>query len=98
LYNRNIYRSSLLQGDLTVALQDMKGAYKQEGDQLFTQSSSDRTRGNHFKLKEGRFRLDVRKKFFTWRVVRHWHRLPSKLWVPHPWRHPRPGWMGPRAA
>ena len=40
----------------------LKGAYKQEGDQLFTWSGSDRTRGNGFKLKEGKFRLDVRKK------------------------------------
>ena len=83
-----------LREDLIVAFQYLKGVYKQEGEWLSTRVDSDRTRGNGFKLGQGRFRLDIRKKFFTQRMVKHWNRLPRDgLWMPHPWRHSRPAWM-----
>ena len=74
-----------LRGDLMVAFQYLEGAYKQEGDRYFRLSDSDRAGTNGFKRKDGRFRLDVREKYFVARVVLH--RLPREPWVPHPWRH-----------
>ena len=52
---------------------------KTETGALFTRACSDRTRGNGFKLKEGRLRLDTSKKFFTMRVVKQWTRLHREV-------------------
>ena len=65
-----------LNGDLIAAFQYLKGAYKKARERLFTRACSEKTRGNGFKLEEGRFRLDIRQKFLTMRIVRHWQRLP----------------------
>ncbi|GAB0190842.1 hypothetical protein GRJ2_001549500 [Grus japonensis] len=67
-----------LWGDFIAAFQYLKGAYRKAGEGLFTRAWSDRMRSNGLRLKDGRFRLDVRKKFFTVRVMRHWNRLPRE--------------------
>ena len=58
-------------GDLIAAFQYLKGAYRDAGEGLSIRDCSDRTRGNGFKLQQGKFRLDIRRRFFTVRVVRH---------------------------
>ena len=66
------------------------GGCKKEGGRLLRRICCDRARGNGFKLKQGRFRVDI-KKFFTIKVVRHWHRLARDMVVCHSRRHPRSG-------
>lgn len=48
-------------GELIASFWYLESAYKQEREQLFTQSDSGRTRGKGLKLKEGKFRIDVKK-------------------------------------
>ena len=59
--------------------QYLRGSYRKEGDGLFRRVCGDRIRGNVFKLKGGRLRLDISKKSTTVRVVRHWNRLPGDV-------------------
>jgi len=68
-----------LWGDLIVAFQCLKGACRKDGENNFSRACCNRTKSNGFKLREGRFRLDIRKKFFTMRVVKHWHRLSREV-------------------
>ena len=45
-----------LWGDLRAAFQYLQGPYKNDGERLLTSACNDRTRGNSYNLKEGRFR------------------------------------------
>jgi len=81
-----------LWGDLIAAFQYLKGSYRKEGDRLFSRVCGDRTSGKVFKLKEGRFRLPIRKKSFTVRLVAQRCGL-----MPCPWRLSRQGWIRPWA-
>jgi len=78
-----------VQGDLVAAFQYLNAAFlcRKAAEGLFVRGCSDRTRNSGFKLHEDRFRLGIRKKFFTVSVRRQWN-------SPIPQSVHRARWMG----
>ena len=68
-----------LRGDLVACYKLVRGDQQALGESLFPRALPEATRNNGHKLAEGRFRLDIRRRYFTVRAARTWNQLPREV-------------------
>jgi hypothetical protein len=64
-------------GDLIEVFKIIKGFEKVDYNNFFKLTHSGRTRGHRYKLSKSRSRLDIRRNFFSQRIVNDWNKLPT---------------------
>jgi len=71
-----------LRSDANTVYNFLKGSSAGGAAHLLCLVTSDRTGGNRMKLHHGKFRLDIRERFFTERVVSDCNLLPREVVMP----------------
>lgn len=66
-------------GDLIQVFKLIKGFDRVDFNNFFTLSNSDKTRGHQYKIVKVRSRLELRRHFFSQRIVNMWNKLPSNV-------------------
>ena len=68
-----------VRGDMIEVYKILRGVSRVNSGIWFQWSANSRTRGHRFKLAKFRSRLDIRKNFFSQRVVNIWNKLPEAV-------------------